>query len=233
MLARQNRGSAATQSFSGKLMDGRTWTTVEPGIEATRRSACFRVRAGEKTKNVRPLLQEAPVARNPRNTAAQVWTILRNGLNYFSSYWGLTIAILLERCRKPRIVLEGLADLSLIFGRIKSVEPPDFLRSRERLHRQIGMWAPEFGAEAGGLHFDLSIFILTTRYQGSRAMKSIGGGIGTDSIMANPTVLIFRAKGSSTRRCAFFLWFGLLGLDWLDGRVRLGLGQAGGSCRCR
>jgi hypothetical protein len=43
----QNRGSAATQSFAGKLNGGRTTATVEPGIDAARRSACFRVRAGE------------------------------------------------------------------------------------------------------------------------------------------------------------------------------------------
>src|SRR3989475_10257504 len=105
------------------------------------------------------------MAQNPRNAAGQVGTILCNDLNYFSSYWGLTIAILLERRRKRRVLLVGLGDLPLIFGRVESVEPPDFLRPGERLHRQIGMWAPKFGAEAGGLLLDLPICIFTTGYQ--------------------------------------------------------------------
>src|SRR5260370_36598502 len=110
--------------------------------------------------------QKAPMAQNPRNAAGQVGTILRNDLNYFSSYWGLTIAILLERRRKRRVLLVGLGDLSLIFGRVESVEPPDFLRPGERLHRQIGMWAPKSGAEAGRALPDLPRSHFTTGYQG-------------------------------------------------------------------
>src|SRR5204863_399790 len=91
------------------------------------------------------------MAQNPRNAAGQLGTILRNDLNYFSSYWGLTIAILLECRRKRRVLLVGLGDLPLIFGRVESVEPPDFLRPGKRLHREIRMWAPKSGAEAGGL----------------------------------------------------------------------------------
>src|SRR5260370_14175044 len=95
------------------------------------------------------------MAHDPRKPARQGRRILRYDLNYLSSYWGLTIAILLERRRKRRVLLVGLGDLPLIFGRVESVEPPDFLRPVERLHRQIGMWAPKSGAEAGGLLLDL------------------------------------------------------------------------------
>src|SRR2546422_10355141 len=56
--------------------------------------------------------------------------------------------ILLERRRKRRVLLVGLGDLPLIFWRIESVKPRDFFGSGERLHRQIGVWAPKFGAEA-------------------------------------------------------------------------------------
>jgi hypothetical protein len=87
--------------------------------------------------------QKAPMAQNPLDAAGQVGTILRNDLNYLSGYLGLTIAILLECRRKRRVLLVGLGDLPLIFERIESVEPPDFLRSGERLHRQIGMWAAQ------------------------------------------------------------------------------------------
>src|SRR5258708_36832207 len=105
------------------------------------------------------------MAQNPRNAPGQAGTILRNDLNYLSSYWGLTIAILLERRGKRRILLVGLGDLPLIFGRVESVKPPDFLRPGERLRRQIGMWSPESGAEARGLLLDLPICIFTTGHQ--------------------------------------------------------------------
>src|SRR5262245_25899272 len=101
------------------------------------------------------------MAQNPRNTAAQVGTIVRKDLNDFSSYCSLAIAILPERRRKRHVLLVGLGDLPLIFGRFESVEPPDFLRSRERLHREIRMWAPKSGAEARGLLLDLKICIFT------------------------------------------------------------------------
>jgi hypothetical protein len=68
-LARQNRGSAATHSFAGKLNEGRTTKTVEAGIEAARRSACFRVRAGKKMRIFRRLL-EKPCRRR----TAGLWT---------------------------------------------------------------------------------------------------------------------------------------------------------------
>src|SRR5215470_7010673 len=100
---------------------------------------------------------KAPMAQNPRNAAGQVRTIFRYDLNHRSSDCGLTIAILLECRRKRRVPLVALGHSPLIFGRIESIEPPDFLRSRERLHRKIGMWAPKFGAKAGGLLFDLTI----------------------------------------------------------------------------
>src|SRR5258708_37835912 len=105
------------------------------------------------------------MAQNPRNAAGQAGTILRNDLNHFSSYWGLTISIPLERRGKRRVLLVGLTDLPLIFWRGESVEPPDFLRLGERLHRQIRMWAPKSGAEAGGLLLDLPICIFTIGYQ--------------------------------------------------------------------
>src|SRR5882724_11647872 len=91
--------------------------------------------------------------------------MVRDHLNYFSSYRSLTVAILLERLKKRCVLLVGLADLPLIVRRIEAIEPPDFLRPGERLHRQIRMWTPKFGAQAGSLLLDLTISLFTTGYQ--------------------------------------------------------------------
>jgi hypothetical protein len=98
-----------------------------------------------------PRIHGTPPVRSGRNCATTSITFPRRTRRFLR--------------RSRRIANVGLGDLPLIFGRIESVEPPDFLRARERLHRQIGMRAPKFGAEARGLLLDLPICIFTTGYQ--------------------------------------------------------------------